>query len=395
MAKNLQDTGDITFPIQALTLANMATQAVEAQFKELETQMLDTSLPRTVEVILAHEDECRALLKKKMPDKYEELPDRIGRILWSHPGSMGAKKVELMFLDLGFNAKEADLLATKIYQYSRYTFSLVNSLRMRRSAVQAIRDAIDPTKMQERYLTRTDSWADKYPEWNEKSKLLGEEPIGNDIHLDLWLGHVEDLISKVSHARAWQRNRKFQEQDPDRKIIKDSMSSAMASAFTRRYGQFLRSEFGLLTKIPRYKSKDAPFEKELAKLKKLFNSDDEQIMEHLQDDYNLRQNRIKVTSESLRQKTLFKNASYFEKYISNVLKIDDREVLIKNNSQKVSPELIDQMYKLFIAQLAINSSQSKFVGKSTREDQTLIVELEKPTKNDAPKLKKLLEALFD
>ena len=395
MAKNLQDTGDISFPIKALTLAQAAVEAVETQFKELEKQMLETFLPRTVEVILAHEAECRDLLKKKQPKGYTELPEKIGQILWSHPGRMGAMKIERLFFDLGFDDKEADLLATKVYQYSRYTFSLVNSLRMRRSAVQAIRDAIEPAKMQERYLDRTESWADKYAEWIDHSMKLGIEPIDNDLHLDLWLGHVETFISTISYARSWERDRKIQNEDPNRIAKSNSMSRVMATAFTRRFGQFLRTEFGLLSKIPRYKSKEVTFEKEIKQYKKKFDADDAQILEHMQADYNLRQNRIKVASTSSDRKLSNKSTSYFEKYISNVLQIDDREVLIKNSSEKVSPELIDQMYKLFIAQLTINSNQAKFVGKSTRDNQTLIVELANPTKSDAPKLKKLLKALFD
>lgn len=356
--------------------------------------MLETFLPRTVEVILAHETECRNLLKKKQPKGYQEMPEKIGQILWSHPGRMGAVKIERLFLDLGFDYKEADLFATKVYQYSRYTFSLVNSLRMRRSAVQAVRDAIEPAKMRERYLDRTESWADKYKVWIDKSTQLGIEHLGDDFHLDMWLGHVGSFISTLSYARAWERDKKIQEQDPDRRALFNSMSNAMASAFTRRFGQFLRTEFGLLTKIPRYSSKENSFESELKRFKKKFNADDPQIFEHMQADFDLRQNRIKVASSTFNKRMSSKSVSYFEKYISNVLQIDDREVLIKNSSEKISPELIDQMYKLFIAQLAINSNQSKFVGKSTRADQTLIVELAKPTKSDAPKLKKLLEALF-
>lgn len=395
MAKTLQETGDIEFPISARTLTERAAQAVEGHLSELETQMLDTFLPRSVEVILAHEPKCRAILLKGKPAGYQELPKKIGQIFWSHPGTMGGQKIEMLFLETGFDHDQADELATKVYKYSRYTMSLVNNLRMIRSAIVGINEVIDPAALTERFAGTEVMGFDELIKWQETAKSLGDEKLKNTKDIEKWLLKVENQIAEVTTASTWTRRKNLQLQDPNGWKKPSLMSRSMAKAFSRRFGQFIRQEFELMELSGRYATREDSFKTELQTLKKVFNGSDSDIFEHLQQDYDSRQNRIKAASRPSSRNFAKRSSSTMENYISNVLQLDGREVIVKNSSEKISPLLVGQMAKLFKAQMMFGEKTPRFLGRAEQNEQQLILEVEKPTKSDISKIKKLLEELFD
>ena len=52
------------------------------------------------------------------------------------------------------------------------------------------------------------------------------------------------------------------------------------------------------------------------------------------------------------------------------------------------------MYRVFKVQIEMEPNMDRFISKTDRDGESLLVELEKPAKSDSAKLKKLLTTLL-
>lgn len=390
------------FPITALALAELAQERLEQQSEAVRSEMVGNLLPRTVEVILARQPECRQIVKSWDSETAIRLINNAAQALWSHPGTMGGLQIEKQLIANGVSREDADTLATKIVAFSRYTMAVVNSLRHYRSAVSGIRDVIEPIQFRERYMATSNLPEHVQSEWPKIAEDFGQEVFKNSGDITEWLSRLEGFIAQVTTASNWARRKQLQEQNPEGWKTPTSMNLSMAKAYTRRYGRFLMQEFKEINfggrYVPSSRSRSNSVLEELSELKLNLKGDDKSVFKLFEDDYEERSHRITSLRSIAGRPSLFRESresSFFENYISNQFKLDGRDLTVRTKSEKVSPDLINQMYKLFIAQLEIEPNMGKFESRAERDGQSLIVEIDHPKKSDATKLKKLLNTLLN
>ena len=383
------------FPVKAIDLVEMAFKRVNEQSSTIKDQLVDPYLPQTVEVILARQSDCRQIVKDR--SNLNELTKDLGKILWSHPGSMGGVKIERAFIDWGFSTDEADVLATNIVRYSRYVMSVVNHLRHVRSAVTGIRDVLVFQQSRERFFGQNElpEWLEK--EWFDYIKSLANRNLKDAADLSQWLSDIEIVITTLLRARS---KRVLDISPSELNSIKSSeRGMGIAQAYTRRFGRYIKQEFKVKDLGGRYATKDKSILDEFADLKQKLAGDGKEVFALLSEEYESRKNRIKVSitppASRLRESEKSSRKSFFEEFISNRIKIDDREIIVRYTSEKMNTEIINQMYKLFQINLQQNPKLKRFEGKAERDGQMLIVELQEPEAKDANKIKNILSALLE
>ena len=389
------------FPLTALELTQMASERLEKQAETVHERMIQKLLPETIHVIFDQAPDCREALRGIRPETRQQLEIYIAQALWSNPGSMGGFRVEQLLTNNGINKDDADTLATAIMRYSRYSMGLVNLIRHYQSAISAIYDAIEPIQFRDRYLSAPNLPVDFIENGPRESARMAKQVFQNSDDVSNWLTDMEFFIARLTAANSWARKKVLQENSSHWK--KGSvLNSGMAKAYTRRFGRFLMQEFSFIDLGGRYQpskaDRDQPILKELQKLEKTLSGESKYIFEQFEQDYESRKHRIislKRPFTSPSKQISNSDSSFVENYINNYLKLDDRELIIRSNTDKVSNQLIDQMYRLFKMQLEINPSLLKFEGKTAREGQLLILELERPTPKDASKIRKILTTLLE
>lgn len=391
----------MTFPISALALAERAAERLDEQIATVQQQMVGAYLPQTVEVILSRQADCRAIVKKLDSSSLDRLVGNLGQVLWSHPGSMGGHKIEQQLIAAGFNHEEADTLATNIIRYSRYSMSIVNSIRHYKSAISGVRDLIDPINFRERYLGFATLPEEATSRWLAQSEDFGQAVLKDSGDLSEWLTRVEAFIAEVNTASNWARRRVLQDQDPNGWRNPSLANVSIAKAYTRRYGRYLMQEFKDIhlggRYIPINRSQNESVLDELYELKKKLSSDDKAIFLAFSDDYESRSHRITSHTKQSSRTPFARNTSdfsYFENYISNQFKLDGRDLVVKSKPERISKALIEQMYRVFKVQIEMEPNMDRFISKTDRDGESLLVELEKPAKSDGAKLKKLLTNLL-
>ena len=387
------------FPIDALTLVNRAYERVFEQSETVKQQLVSAYLPQTVEVILSRQPECREIVKGR--PGLQKLCEELGQILWSHPGSMGGVRVERTLIDAGFSADEADVLATNVIQYSRYSMAVVNHLRHVRSAITGLRDVLVLQMARVRFFSQSELHPELELDWFAYIEKLGARVLEDAEDLTEWLDDMSIVLATLLRAK----NQKILKTSPselasfsNEKIKFGLGPLSIAQAYTRRFGRFVRQEFNIEDLGGRYETREESILDELAKLKNDLSGDDKHVFELFSEDYDKRKSRIKVSTRPPASRALSNqgiSSSYFEKMISNHLRIDNRELIVRNSSGKISHDLIDQMYKLYVTQLKVEPNLEKFIGKTIANGQFLEVEFHDPAAKDAAKLKRYLETLFD
>ena len=387
------------FPIIARDLVKRAFERVEEQSNSVKQQLLDIYLPRTAEVILSRQPDCRALLKGHFGTQMEQsqLINKIGQTLWSHPGSLGGAKIERIFLEAGFDLDAADTLATQVVRYSRYSMAVVNHLRHVRSAIQGFYDLVVLENMRERFLANVnmESWLQS--EWLSHAKTLANRKISNVSELSEWLSDIELLLSALKLHSSSNIDINSSEQFNLQNYRAHGIGGN-AKAYTRRFGQYINQEFKIVGLGGRYATREESVLDELAKLKTDLAGDETRVFKMLEADYLQRQSRIKVSTKPPRSRTLDRNSMYenlAKSLLSNHFQIDDRELIIRSSSQVVPQALLEQMVRVFQTQIKIEPDLKRFIGKVIADGHELEVELEKPTKKDGIKIKQYLDAYFN
>lgn len=393
MTKTPNPATHITFPIRALELAEQATKDVESDLQTLEDAVIGEFLPRTIRVILGQDEACREILRSNKGIAPDVLAERISQVFWSHPGSMGGLKTERYLMEIGLSHADADTLATNLYRYSRYVISLVNSVRMTRSACNLILEMIEPDRFRSRSLKAPALPPHAYTTWLQRCEDFGSKKFDSPFDVSIWLVLLEEFIIEVSSTNSWARRKSIDDRTSAPPEIERSAAS-MAKSTSRLFGQYLYVEYSLNDLPQRYASREGSFKKQIKEMATFFSSSDSAIYSRLFEDFESRRSRIKASSRMVKNHQSKPRQSFIENYMSNVASIDNRKVTIKNNSENISPQLINQMYRLFMAQMAISDAKSKFVGQTSHEKESLIVEIERPQMSDAKKLRKLLEVMF-
>ena len=387
------------FPISSIELVNKAYERVIEQAETVKSQLVSSYLPQTVEVILSRQPECRNLVRGRQD--LEAISSDLGKILWSQPGSMGGVHIERNLIDWGFDTNAADVLATNVIQFSRYSMAVVNHLRHIRSAVTSLRDVLVPQLARERFFTRAEVASALEKEWLAYIEKLGARVLEDADDLALWLDDLSIVIATLLRAK---NDKKLNVSPSDLYTLANEKVNlglgplSMAQAYTRRFGRFVASEFNIEDLGGRYEAKEDSILDELTKLKLELSGDDEAVFALFSADFEKRKSRIKVSTRPPASRSFPRNDkdfSYFENYLSNHLQIDNREVVIRNSSPKISPALIEQITKIFKAQMMVESKMDRFRGKAALDGEELILEVERPSSDDVPKLKRLLKALFE
>jgi len=393
------------FPITALELAKLAQVSLDRHSQLVQKEMVEELLPRTVMVIISQQDDCLKIANRiaKTWDSVttKRIVGNLAQALWSHPGSMGGIQIERQLIANGVHPEEANTLATNIVKYSRYSMSAVNLLRHYKSAVSGVHDIIEPIQFRERFLSSPSLPEQLQKEWPVKAKIFANEEFINPGSITEWLGRIEQFIAEVNTASVWARRRLLQEQDPLgwKKIT--PMSASMAKAYTRRYGRFLMQEFKEINfggrYLPSSRSRIDSITEELKDLKKKLSSEERAVFKIFEEDYEERSHRISLSNRLSSRSASNRETSpqsFFEAYMTNQSKLGGRDLTVKSSQERISPALIEQMYKLFKTQLELEPKISKFEGTVERDGQTLTVNLDEPVINDASKLKRFLNTLF-
>ena len=390
------------FPITALDLAKLAQERLERQSEAVQKEMVGEILPRTVAVILARQEDCKRISKAWDSETAKRMVESIAQLLWSNPGSMGGLQIERLLIANEVNREDADTFATNLIKYSRYSMSVVNSLRHYKTAIMVVRDIIDPVEFRERYLGSPALPEKLLATWPSRSDEFGQELFEEASKIPVWLAKLENFIAEVTTASNWAKRRPLHEQDPNGWEKISSVNISMAKAYTRRYGRFLTQEYKNLEfggrYVPSSRSRIKSINEELEELREKLAEDDKLVFKLFENDYEVRSHRI-TSLGNLSSRPAFKrntsDFSYFENFISNQVKLGGRDLMVRSRSEQVSSELINQMYKLFIAQLELDPTLERFSNRAEREGQTLVVELDKPQLSDAAKIKKILNVLFN
>lgn len=361
-------------------------------------QMVSSYLPQTVRVILTQHPDCQGLVGRSQ-ERLSTYARDIGQILWSHPGSMGGARIEQYFVQNGFEPADADTMATCIIQYSRYVMAIINNLRHIRSAITGVRDSIILPHAQDRFFSKSNLDPKLQREWFDWVDKLAEQKLMDEFELMLWLEEIQVLVASLLDGK---HNYKLEfprtEPSNPRNIGSPFVGSTnMGLAYVRRFGRFINREFGVEDLSNRYTTKGKSILDELADLKMDLSASDSKVFELLEQDYQKRQTRIRVTTRPPASRSGDRLSYYGDaakKLITSHMPLDSRNLIVRNSTSKISPMLIEQMYKLFITQLKLEPNLQKFIGKTMIDSQVLEVELENPSRSDASKIKKYLEALF-
>ena len=395
MSQEHTQAGILQFPVTGKALAQMAAERASAQYEALGTKMVDDLFPATLRAIFSEDEAIKALLAIKPDLDIEKLIAEISQQFWSNPGLIGKSRIESQFKNAGFNETQCELLGTLTYQFSRFSMALVNNFRMQRSAITAITDAVDEDAYIDRFMKYADKSDDLNKSWQKRAKTFGAQTLSNAEDIQNWLEELEPFIAQASSAITWARRRDLQAQDPNGYLSTSSMSASMAQSFTRRFGQYVRNEFQISGLSGRYATREDSLADEIATLTKVLHKDSDKVYQFLKEDYEKRQNRITALKSRDQRINARKDFSYFENLISNHLQMNGRPLVVRNTKGSINPELIEQMYKLFITQTKLEPDMQKFIAKVSEAGQVLEVELDAPTNRDATKLKKFLTTLFE
>ena len=386
------------FPIKAADLVQMAIARVDQQSDTVKDQMVSSYLPQVVRVILTQHPDCQGLVGRSK-ERLSDYSRDIGQILWSHPGSMGGVRIEQYFVQSGFEPADADTLATCIIQYSRYVMAIINNLRHVRSAITGVRDSIILPNAQDRFFSKSNLDPKLQHDWFEWVDKLAEQKLKDEFEFMLWLEDIQLLVASLLEGKhKYKLELPSSERSTARTFNTPAIgSSNMAMAYVRRFGRYINREFGIEDLSDRYATKGKSILDELADLKMDLGASDSKVFALLEQDYQKRQSRIRVTTKPPASRAMDRQ-SYYEdaakKLLTSHMPLDSRDLIVRNSTSKISPVLIEQMYKLFITQLKLEPNLQKFIGKTMIDSQVLEVELENPNRSDASKIKKYLEALF-
>ena len=386
------------FPISAKDLVESAQNLIEQESNTVKQQLLDIYLPRTVEVILTRQPDCRKLIKERIKDSetQAQLVAAVSQALWSHPGSMGGVKIERIFYEVGFNLDDSDEIATRIVKYSRYTMAVVNHLRHYRSAITGVRDLIISENRRERYFSNTNMQSWLQSDWLEQAEKVSNKMLKNVDDLTAWLADVETLLATMQMQNSSRRSSLSSDTSLD-SSTKPSLGGGNAQAYTRRFGQYINLNFQITGLGGRYATRDKTLLDELADVKYGLAGDDHKVFKMLEEHYLSRQSRISVSTKPPASRSLSKQSLY-EEHATNLLsayyQFGSREFIIRYSAEKISSTLFDQMLKVFRTQLKIEPDLKRFLGKVIIGEQALEVELDRPTKKDEGRIRQYLEAHF-
>lgn len=398
---NLPPTTDIDFPISALALTRAAAARLESQTEEAQQRMVKDLLPRTVSVILTQQQECRSALKGLSTDEMERLIRGISQILWSQPGSIGGARIEQLLIGVGLNREAADQVATEVYKYSRHSIAIINLIRHYKSAINGVHDMVDPIRFTERFMRTPGLSPSELSKWPEQVTSFGDRIFRNSSDIVEWLNECEWFITEVFSASSKAREKEPQKTDVLSWQDLEKSRSAVAMAYTRRYGRFVTQEFPSIALSGRYlpssRSESESINDQLARLEMELFGDDRKVFRLLEEFYEKNSNRImslKRPTPSFRSARNATDFTYTDQ-LTNTLKFDGRNLTIKHYPEQISRGLIDQLIRVFDAQLEVESRMPIFESTVSKYGQTLSIELETPAIVDSAKLKKLLLRLLN
>jgi hypothetical protein len=394
---NLPPTTDIEFPITAAALAERAMDRMQFRLDEAEARLVEDLLPRSVRIILAQDPDCAEVLKSRKNLDLSRAIDLIAFTLWSQPGSLGGSRIEQLFSSIGLEEREADLLATAIVRYSRYTMSIVNLLRHYKSAISAVHNMIDPGRLGDRYLDYPGIPVEKHTEWLNRLDELAGEKLKDSEQLERWLSQFESFIAEIISHRAINRNRKGVEPDLGSTRQRMDLGVPTAKAYIRRFGRFLVQEFPVIKLKGRYtvstREDEAAISIQLDNLAEQLTKSEKQVFEMFKSYYDERNRRMTAMAERSASRRFPTRRQGYEEYVERQLMLSGRKLSIKSHPAEVSKLMVDQVLNLLAAQLEADGKIPEFEGKVSHDGEILILEFEKPSRSDIPRLRSLINRL--
>lgn len=395
---NLPPTTDIEFPIRAADLAERAMGRMQFRLDEAEARLVEDLLPKSVRIILAQDPDCVEVLKSRKNLDLSRAVDLIAFTLWSQPGSLGGSRIEQLFISIGFDEREADLLATAIVRYSRYTMAIVNLLRHYKSSISAVHNMIDPARLGDRYLDYPGIPPEKHTEWRNHQDKLAVEELEDPEQLERWLSQFESFMAEIISHRAINRPRKGAETDLSSTRLRMDMGVPTAKAYIRRFGRFLVQEFPVVALTGRYavstREDEAAISTQLDNLAAELANPEKQVFEVFKSYYDERNRRMTAMAERSANRRFPARRQGYEEYIERQLMLSGRKLAIKSHPAEVSKFMVDQVLNLLAAQLEADGKIPEFEGKITLGGEILILEIEKPSRSDIPRLRSLINRLI-
>ena len=128
----------IKLPLKAMDLVDAAKEQHRQESREVEKQMLEVILPRTIKVLFKYDEDCQAMAKRYSNLESEDFEREVSQNLWSYPGTSGVSRIRAELRILGLSEEDSDTVAQAILNYTRYPMSIVNYMRHVRSSINGI-----------------------------------------------------------------------------------------------------------------------------------------------------------------------------------------------------------------------------------------------------------------
>ncbi len=383
----------IKLPLTANELVDAAKAQHRHESREVEKQMLEFILPRTINVVFKYDEDCRDIAKRYPALDSEEFEREVSQNLWSYPGSSGVSRIRASVRLLGLSDEESDTVAQAILNYTRYPMSIVNYMRHVRSSINSISNVFYGPKAPDSVLQGLGYSKAKLSGWVASSNSLNTVTIRSEEDFHRWLESVEHHMRQFMPMQMHINNvltgrtTALDKPSPDRVML------GLPRAYVRRFGNYVAAHAKFSSTDNSSRGLGSTVSDEFAKLLKLYDKPDKEIFEELVKDFQRRANRISAIATGPIQRPT-RRASVFEKFIEQSLNINGKKVEIRTSSQKLSNDLVKQFMKSLWLQFELNPDQALLTSRLNVGNEAIEVEVEKPAKSDLKKVQSFIETMY-
>lgn len=381
----------IQLPISGTQLIDAAQSELERESEEVKDGLIGKVLPQAINAIFEHDQGLKEILRTHRDLKSQDLVGDIAQTLWSYPGSLGAARVQDIFMRLGFITADAAKLAESVVNLTKYPMSIVNYSRHIGSSIRSIRRAADGPKASNLRISELGLSEEFINAWNESSKTLRETSIRDDEGFNFWLESIEDHLMKylpvqinANRARAGL---------PIGASTPPPGGFSMPRAYVRRFGNYIQANSSLTLRNTRTELLGATVTNEYEKILSQFNQSSKSIYELLLEDFNRRSRRLSASAsrhlENSRSAPQRSRAG-----IEQSLNINGKRVEIRSSSAHLSNSLIEGFIKSFNLQHNLSPDEAVLSTRFMIDGEFIEVEAERPAKVDLKKIQTFIESMY-
>lgn len=383
----------IKLPLKAMDLVDAAKEQHRQESREVEKQMLEVILPRTIKVLFKYDEDCQAMAKRYSNLESEDFEREVSQNLWSYPGTSGVSRIRAELRILGLSEEDSDTVAQAILNYTRYPMSIVNYMRHVRSSINGIGNVFYGPKAPDSVLQDLGYSKAKLSGWVASSNSLNTARINDEKDFYKWLEAVElhmrqfmPMQMHINHVLSG-RTTAADRSTPNQMML------ALPRAYARRFGNYVASHAKFDSTDNSTRGLGSTVSDEFAKLLELYSRPDKDIYQALVKDFQRRANRISAVATGPIQRSN-RRSSVFEKFIEQSLNINGKKVEIRTSSSKLSSELVNKFMKSLLLQFDLNPDQKVLSTRLNIGNEAIEVEVEKPAKSDLKKIQSFIESMY-